>query len=181
MVEETQGSVFGWLVVVWKPVWKIVPAKYWSVCLSRLNLQVETPATIPFSSVLGVKRPVTGGPVNVGEGLGGCVGLANESPDVVLTYTDTEGSVEGVSGKPLRLLFEAEVVGDNSVLIINDPYGDWFWFYNPWSEHPTGSPDDGHRSFYLRHHHVDGQPGSWQRRASAAACRASDYDQPYRS
>jgi hypothetical protein len=78
-----------------------------------------------------VSIATTGGVVDVGRNLPSCVGWAGADPDVVLTYTDAAGSVAGVSDQPLRVFFESALAGENTTLVVNDPYGKW-WCNSDW-------------------------------------------------
>lgn len=78
-----------------------------------------------------VPMPSTGGAVDVSSFDVGCAGWSGSDPDIVLTYTDVDGSQAGSSGLPLRVLVEAD--GSDTTLIVNDPYGRWYCNDN-WAE-----------------------------------------------
>jgi hypothetical protein len=61
---------------------------------------------------------VSGGSVNV-DGLNepGCTGYATESPDLKFTWNADSGL--------LRFYFVADTPGDDTVLVISDPFGNW--------------------------------------------------------
>jgi hypothetical protein len=61
-----------------------------------------------------------GGDIDISSYLGGdCAGFVTTNPDLELTYT-------GSSGGLLRFYFVADEVGADTVLVINDPAGDWW-------------------------------------------------------
>ena len=61
-----------------------------------------------------------GGDIDISSYLGGdCAGFVTTNPDLELTYT---GSIGGL----LRFYFVADEVGADTVLVINDPNGDWW-------------------------------------------------------
>jgi len=62
---------------------------------------------------------VSGGSVDVG-GLNeqGCTGYATVSPDLKFTWSADSAF--------LRFYFEADTPGEDTVLVISDPFGDWY-------------------------------------------------------
>lgn len=61
-----------------------------------------------------------GGDIDISAYLGGeCAGFVTTNPDLELTYT-------GSSGGLLRFYFVADEAGADTVLVINDPAGDWW-------------------------------------------------------
>ena len=81
-----------------------------------------------------------GGTIDVSAYLGGdCAGFVTSAPDLEVTWS-------GSSGGLLRFFFVADLEGDDTVLVINDPAGDWwcsddsYGTYNPTIDFATG-PD----------------------------------------
>ncbi len=80
-----------------------------------------------------------GGDIDVSAYLGGeCAGYVTAQPDVEITWTGAGGG--------LRFYFIAATAGDDTVMVINDPNGDWFCAddsyegYNPTIDFAT-APD----------------------------------------
>lgn len=82
-----------------------------------------------------IEMEATGGNVDVGAGLPNCEAYAGSKPDIVLTYTDAEGSVAGIADSPLRIFFEPSSEVD-TVIVINDPYGQ-YWCNDNWKDGAT--------------------------------------------
>ncbi len=81
-----------------------------------------------------------GGSIDVSAYLGGeCAGFVTEAPDFEVTWTGSTGTL-------LRFYFVADTVGDDTVLVINDPAGEWWCSddsydgFNPSIDFATG-PD----------------------------------------
>ena len=81
-----------------------------------------------------------GGSIDVSAYLGGdCAGFVTPNPDLEITWSGSTGTL-------LRFFFVATTAGDDTVLVINDPNGDWWCAddsyegYNPTLDFATG-PD----------------------------------------
>jgi hypothetical protein len=81
-----------------------------------------------------------GGSIDVSASLGGdCAGFVTAAPDLEITWSGSTGTL-------LRFYFVADVDGDDTVLVVNDPAGDWWCSddshgtFNPTIDFSTG-PD----------------------------------------